>query len=333
MSLDKQSRKWLLTINNPKDRDLEHDRLKEILSGFKLIYWCMADEVGFEGTYHTHLYIQSSNSPIRASTLHKKFVGAHRDLAKGTAQENREYVSKTGKWAGSLKEETKVDGTFEEWGEMPIERQGQRSDLSDLYGFIKDGMSDYDILEQCPDYLLHMDKVERVRQTLRQEQYKNIWRDMKVTYIYGDTGTGKTRGVMDKYGYANVFRVTDYSHPFDNYKGQEVIIFEEFRSSLKIGDMLNYLDGYPLELPSRYTNKYACYTKVYIISNIPLSAQYNMLQREDYESYLAFLRRINTIRHHAGGKVEVSHLEMVGNGFRPVLDSEIEEIPFKEVNK
>ncbi len=32
-------------------------------------------------------------------------------------------------------------------------------------------------------------------------------------------------------------------------KGQDVIVFEEFRSSLKIQDMLNYLDGYPCELP------------------------------------------------------------------------------------
>ena len=27
--------------------------------------------------------------------------------------------------------------------------------------------------------------------------------------------------------------LTDYTHPFDGYKGQDVIIFEEFRSDLK----------------------------------------------------------------------------------------------------
>ena len=26
---------------------------------------------------------------------------------------------------------------------------------------------------------------------------------------------------MGKYGYTNIFRVTDYDHPFDNYKGQD----------------------------------------------------------------------------------------------------------------
>ena len=43
-------------------------------------------------------------------------------------------------------------------------------------------------------------------------------------------------------------KVTDYIHPFDTYKGQDILIFEEFHSNLKIQDMLNYLDGYPLDL-------------------------------------------------------------------------------------
>lgn len=327
---DKQSRKWLLTINNPKDLQLTHDKLKDTLSGMKsVIYWCMADEIGEQGTYHTHLYIASS-SGVRASTLHKKFSGAHRDIARGTSQENRDYVTKSGKWAVTKKAETSIDGTFEEWGEMPIERQGQRNDISDLYAMIKDGLSDYEILEQSPDYLLQIDKIDKVRQTVRQETYKNQWRSLTVTYIWGDTGSGKTRGVMEKYGYENVYRITDYMHPWDSYKGQDVVVFEEFRSSQRIGDMLNYLDGYPLELPCRYNNKYACYTQVYIISNIPLSQQFAQLQIDSMESYLAFLRRITQVHHYTGGKIEKSHIELVGNGFRPVFDDEIDMIPFKE---
>ena len=46
---------------------------------------------------------------------------------------------------------------------------------------------------------------------------------------------------QQKYGYSNVYQVTNYEHPFDGYQGQNVIIFEEFRSSLKIDDMLKFL--------------------------------------------------------------------------------------------
>ena len=312
---DKRSRKWLLTINNPADRGLLHGNLKDILKGMKsCVYWCMADEIGVEGTYHTHVFIACSNA-VRASTLHSKFKGAHRDIAKGTCVENREYVTKTGKWANTDKAETSVNGTFEEWGEIPIERQGQRSDIDDLYQMIKDGMSDYEILEQSPNYLFHMEKIDRARKAIRQHQLKDIKRDVECVYIWGDTGTGKTRYVMDKYGYSNVCRITDYKHPFDNYKGQDVIVFEEYRSNFSIGDFLNYTDIYPVELPCRYANNYAGYTKVYIISNVPLSEQYRHVQIESFESYRAFLRRIRQVRHYTLQGIEYSTVDLSVNGF------------------
>lgn len=322
MGKDSQSRKWQITINNPIEKKLTHDVIKQFVGTMKnVIYWCMADEIGDEGTYHTHIYIQGLNG-IRFSTVKNRFDGGHFEMAKGTAQQNRDYVCKQGKWLNDHKHETCVDGTFEEFGEVPMERQGKRNDLDDLYAMIKDGMSDYEILEQEPSYMLHMDKIEKARQTIVQEHYKNEWRNVDVTYICGDTGSGKTRSVMEKYGYSNVYRVTDYLHPFDSYKGQDVVIFEEFRSGFRIGDILNYLDGYPLELPCRYNNKYACYTKVYIISNVSLSQQYTNLQVEEYSSYLAFLRRINRILHFAGGVIERSKIELIGNGFRTLLDGE-----------
>ncbi|BFL24402.1 hypothetical protein [Mediterraneibacter gnavus] len=116
-----------------------------------------------------------------------------------------------------------------------------------------------------------------------------------MVYISGATGTGKTRGVLEKNGYSNVYRVTDYLHPFDSYNGQPVIAFDEFRSSLRIKEMLLFCDIYPIELPSRYTNKYACYNKVYIISNWSLEKQYYEVQKDDRESWEAFLRRIHKV--------------------------------------
>ena len=90
---------------------------------------------------------------------------------------------------------------------------------------IRQGYSNYEIIFLCPHFSFNIEKIERIRQTIREEEYKSQFRQLEVTYIYGATGTGKTRGVMEKYGYSNIFRVTDYDHPFDNYKGQDVIIF------------------------------------------------------------------------------------------------------------
>lgn len=295
---DTQSRKWLLTINNSKDYGFSDVVIKNIIEEWKSVrYACMSDEIGEEGTYHTHIYIHFKNA-VRFSTLKNKFPVAHIDMSKGTSQQNKEYVFKEGKWKGNKKEDTNLKESHWEFGELPLERQGERNDLNDLYDMIKSGIDDYAILDDNPRYMLYLEHINKVRQILNEEKYKDTFRDLQVTYIYGKTGTGKTRSVMEQYGYRNVFRVTDYMHPFDNYRGQDVIIFEEFRSSLKIQDMLNYLDGYPLELPCRYTNKIACYTKVYMITNIPLNQQYTDIRVNYEETWNAFLRRLHKVKHY-----------------------------------
>lgn len=323
MNKDTQCRKWLLTINNPKEHGFEHCKIKDVLSGLKsVVYWCMADEIGLEDqTYHTHLFIYGK-SGIRFSTLKKVFPMAHMDMAKGTCKQNMEYVTKSGKWLNDKKNDTRVDGTFEEFGELPAERQGARNDLEDLYDMIKQGMSNYEILEQGSGYMLSLESIDRTRQIIIQEKYKNTWRDLDVTYIYGDTGVGKTRGVMEKYGYENVYRVTDYLHPFDNYAGQDVILFDEFCSSLPLTTMNKCLEGYPLELPCRYANKYACYTKVYVIANVPLSFHYQDIYNKSEQLWLSFIRRFKKVLHYMDGRIEESHIEISPNGFRTVLDGE-----------
>ena len=86
--------------------------------------------------------------------------------------------------------------------------------------------------------------------------------------------------------------------------------------------MLNYLDGYPIELPCRYFNRQACYTKVFIIGNLPLEKQYtNVIQ----ESRAAFYRRIHQVREYQNGTV-LEYNSLAGyfsrSAFVPVEDAE-----------
>lgn len=298
MDKDTQSRKWQITINNPISKGFTHENIDSLLKGFKsLLYFCMSDEIGNEcSTIHTHIYVCFS-SGVRFSTLLKKFEGAHFEMARGTSSQNRDYVFKTGKWKNSDKSETTIEGTQEEYGELPVERPGRRSDLDDLYDMIRQGYDDYEIMEQMPDKMLCLDKIQKAREVLRSKQYEDVERDVEVIYSYGDTGTGKTSSVYKAHGYRDVCMITNYrGHAFDDYRGQDVLLFEEFRSSLYLDDMLKYLDRYPIMLPARYGNKVASYTKVYINSNIPLIAQYPNVQKFEPTSWAAFLRRISRVR-------------------------------------
>lgn len=309
MSRDTQSRKYQLTLNNPQEKSLNHEGLKRQLLEFKsLEYFCLADEKGIEeGTPHTHIFFVSK-SPIRFSTIKKRFPDAHIEEARGTAEQNRDYVGKTGKWADDPKADTSIPGTFEEWGDLPNEPgQGYRSDIVQLYTLIYDGKSNAQIMEINPELAVHISKMDKIRQDIMEARYRDEFRNLEVTYIFGPTKTGKTRGVMEKHGYSCVYRATDYSHPFDRYAAEPVMCFDEFRSSLMMGDMLDYLDGYPLNLPARYAQRVACFTTVYIISNIDLSEQYPNIQVDEPATWKAFLRRISKIIEYRADGSTIDH--------------------------
>ncbi|MBQ7796147.1 MAG: replication protein [Lachnospiraceae bacterium] len=320
---DTQCRKWLLTINNPADHNVDHDQIISIMSELKSVtYWCMADEIGLEdSTYHTHIFLYGK-SAIRFSTIKKAFPMAHIDMGKGTCLQIKDYVTKSGKWANDKKSDTRVDGTFEEFGEMPVERQGQRNDLEDLYDMIKQGMTDYEILEQGAGYMLNLRDIERVRQAINAVKFSKEMRNLDVTYIWGDPGSGKTYSVLNEHGFENVYRVSDYNHPFDGYGGQDVILFDEFFSSLPVTLMNKCLEGYPFEMPCRFNNKWACYTKVYVIANIPLGGHYKDIHGSNELLWLAFVRRFNKILHYTDGKIIEEKPVVFKNGWRSVVTGE-----------
>lgn len=295
MAREKASRKYQLTINNPKDHGYTHEVIRaniETLSN--CLYWCLCDEVGQEGTPHTHVYLAFKNA-VMFSTLHKRFYGAHIEPAKGSNQENRDYIRKEGKWADDAKHETNLPDTFEESGPLPEEPQRRQKDSEAILDMLTSGATNAEILREFPTTMSRLQHIEAARQTLLEEQYRTTFRELHVVYISGKTGVGKTRSVMEKYGYDKVFRVTNYQHPFDSYAGQPVILFDEFRSSLPVSDMLKYLDGYPVMLPCRYADKVACFMQVYVVSNIPMEKQYPNVQLDEPETWQAFRRRFHEV--------------------------------------
>lgn len=293
--IDKQSYMYQLTINNPIEKGYTHDNIKsKIIDNFRTItYFCMADEMG--ATFHTHIFIVFT-SRVRWSKIKRHFSDVHIEACKGSVSDNILYIKKEGKWLDDLKNDQKIDDSFEEFGTPPPDSKGKRSDLSELYRMIQDNMSNSEIIHSNQDYILQIDKLDKIRNTILIDKYKDTLRlNLDVVYIFGATGTGKTRYVMENSGYSNVYRVTDYIHPFDSYSCQPVICFDEFRSSINISNMLMYCDVYPVELQSRYSNKVACYSKVFIVSNWPLEKQYSEAQINDIDTWLAFLRRITKV--------------------------------------
>lgn len=295
-AVDPQSKKWQLTINNPQTCGLDRDRLLDILNQFSLDYFALCDEVGASGTPHTHIFL-CAHSNLRFSTIQRKLPVAHIEKALGTAQQNRDYITKTGKWANTKKAETSVEGSFFEWGTLPTEQEERSPTMSKLLQKIKDGCSNMEIIEEMPAFGFKIKDIDTLRETVNAVKYRSQNRNLNVYYLYGASGAGKTRSIYRNHPATDICRITDYGSDvrFDAYYGQSVVVFEEFRSQIPISSMLNYLDIYPLQLPARYHDRVACYTTIYITSNIPLEKQYVDIQRYQPETWRAFLRRIHNV--------------------------------------
>lgn len=278
----KRSRNWLLTINYKDEEPRNNNELLDYIKDFKsLQYTSFQLEQGEKGTKHHQIYIAFQHAKS-FETIKKLFPKAHIESMQGTPQQASDYCTKT---------DTRI-GEPIIYGELPI--KGKRTDMEDIYQMIISGCSDMQIRESYPSqYIRYNHKFKDIRQEILEEKFKKVFRKMDVIYLCDSPGRGKTRYIMEKYGYDEVFRVSNYKNPFDTYKGEKVIVFEEFRSSLPIEQMLHYLDGYPIRLPARYGDKVACYIKVYIVSNWEYLEQYRNIRELHPTTMKAFDRRVN----------------------------------------
>ena len=122
-------------------------------------------------------------------------------------------------------------------------------------------------------------------------------REMKVLYIYGDTGLGKT--TMAKWLCEKILEIDYYISSSSNdilqdYLGQEAIILDEFRpKDLSFSDMLKLLDNHTNStVKSRYYNKAIDCKYLIITTTQNIKDIYN---EESFKDRLQLYRRISEI--------------------------------------
>jgi hypothetical protein len=239
-----------------------------------------------EGDDRQHLQGYARWKSARSGSAVKKWLGrndAHLELPISGDFENHRYCTKEG-------------NVVVQWGEPPAEptAKGTHPDWDFVKAQVEHGKGLLSILDEKP----HMTRyVSAIRQYVSEVEVKQqaAWRDVKTTYIWGAAGIGKSRAIMEKHGHENVYRITDKKNPWDGYRGEPVVVFEEYRSNFGVERMLNWLDGYPIMLPCRYANRPAQFERVYLITNIPLEEQFTNVQELHPETWGAFLRRIDDV--------------------------------------
>jgi len=287
---DQKNRRWILTL---WAKDISQEQIETALQTYNA-YAGQLEQCPTTGKLHYHVLVEHANA-IRFSTLAKKFPGGHYEIARGT-DAALAYVTKTETAYPAENPARFRKGKFTFEQKTAAERSRK---FADLYAAVKAGNNVDTLVLQYPEAAWHVNKLRTIEQAVLTDKWAKTTREVTVTYIHGVTGSGKTHSVYAKHGFADTYIVDDYKHPFDNYNGQPVVVFDEFHSDIEFGYLLKLLDKWPVTLNARYNNKWAAYTHVYIISNEPLDAQYPDIRSTKPKTWAALKRRITHIQHFA----------------------------------
>lgn len=257
--MDKPSKSWCFTINNPTEKD------EQILADLEKSYLVYGNEVGDQGTTHLQGYICFTRA-YRLSQLKKLNSRAHWEIA--VCNDAMNYCMKDGNY--------KITDNRK--------KKGERTDLKEI---CQKPLAQ--IINENPDYYV------RYHNGFDKLQYKLVKpRTEKpfVTWLWGPTGTGKTRHVTKKYTYDKVWISGRNLEWFDGYIGQEVALFDDFRGDFcTFHYLLRLLDWNPIKVP--YKGGFVEFSpkRIYITSCFPPHGVY--ATREDVQQ---LIRRIDDIK-------------------------------------
>lgn len=152
----------------------------------------------------------------------------HVEPCLGNIQQNIDYCSK----------DTGVPNTFQEQGLKP--HQGQRTELEEACKQVRTGgltavSSDVVLMK----YHKHLSALA----TIRSSTIPHVYSKPKVIWLWGPTGSGKTRAA-----YAHdpcLYKQTSTDGWFDGYYDQKTICIDDFdKHTFPIRELLQILDGY-----------------------------------------------------------------------------------------
>lgn len=354
---DKQRSCFMVTINNPLEKNYSHEQIAEIVhKKFKnMVFWCMADEIATTGTLHTHIFIMLKRKK-RWSAVRNAFPQCHiEEEIRTTPRDVVNYIKKSGKNTSAQKKETQIAGTYFEEGIMPeyAPSDSKSEMLGQIQEMLDSGMTPEAIMQQ---HIMYRQYETLIKKAFFKKRYEEtpVMRDVKFYYHIGESGTGKSYAFVKlSEMYADdVFIGTDYANRcsslMDGYYGEKIVFLDEVKpDSIPYGMLLNMTDKYRIQLHSRYSNVFTLYTELHLTSVFPPEELYHGMvdSNRATDSYNQLLRRITSVIYHYKIGDEYCTYEMRGseyktyddlkqkalygyNGFHPLDEKEQEELPF-----
>ncbi len=235
------SRRWCLTLNNPEKycTDGRDITLPELFNEYKdsgLRYAIYQLEEGENGTPHVQAYCEFK-SPVRRPQAWFDSHG-HWEAARKPREACVRYCSK---------KESHVSGPWT-FGDDRECGQGERNDILACKRMLDEGSSEREIAQQCfkpwTKYFKAFREYRRLVSPSR--NFKT-----QVYVFWGNTGTGKSRLAKLIGDAGSTYWLAPNSHWFDDYEGQETVIFDDFYGSIPYSTLLRIMDRTELRLESK----------------------------------------------------------------------------------
>ena len=271
-----RARHFQLTVNNLET----YPKIKNYLMGLKNINYLISCKEIAPTTQkeHIHIYIQFTN-PFKLNP--KKVYNCHIETCKGTPQQNVDYIMKDG-------------NIIDEWGQL---RNSGNYTIENVKKMEKKER------EELP--LIYYNIVKKINEEeANQLTLEEFEKKVKVIYIYGESGVGKTqkaKELIKEYfneNNVNTFNLVKYENNFwmGVSEQSEVCLYDDFRDShMKPSEFINFIDynTHPMNIKGGcIKNKY----KLIIITSVQNPDNlWKNVQEKDEEPKKQWLRRMKII--------------------------------------
>lgn len=259
----------------------------------KMSYICYSPEVcPTTGKKHWQGYIYFKN-PCTISAIQKRgYKYSYLAPARGSSEQNRIYCGADA-YVKDGKRKEKNDN-FVEYGLIP--KQGERNDIKDVVDMVLRNETTVNEIIVNQPMLYH--QYGRTFEKAEDIKLQSMFRTWETTgeWHYGATGTGKSQYAFENYSPDTHYLLIDDNGWWDGYKGQDIVIINDFRGWIPYDMLLNLLDRYPMTVkrrgrcPAPFMSK-----KIIITSSLHPSEVY--CNRHVNDSLEQLLRRLKIIPH------------------------------------
>lgn len=283
-----RNRSFVFTINNIND---DSEAVLNALAVKYIVYG--REEAPTTGQKHLQGYVTFNSVQSLLQVKAKLPDGAHVEVAKGSAAQNRTYCTK------SL--------NFQERGELPA--QGKRTDLDIAIDLaLTAGLNA--VAEQHPkSWVLHSKGLKELVNTKREGLLGRRGHKRVCLWLWGTSGAGKTKWIYDNFDSKQIWTDSGSKDFYDGYDGQMCAIFDDLDTQTKnFKDLLRLSD--PWHNPTLNAKGTRCvFTADYVIVTTTLSIDRFMSDRP-HEDGLQLHRRFVEL-HIVAGREPPTLLEYI----------------------